>query len=201
MVYRKHMKTIRVSHVRKNEIVMDKAIYVGFSILELSKLHMYETYYDTLQPYFGQENLQLHYVDTDSMILSMKTKDIIKDLKDLEDIFDFSNLDKKHELYSEKNKKVISKFKIETPKNIIIDEFVCLRSKAYSFKCKNNDENKNKIKGISKSQSKHIKFEEYYNCLFGREYQRECSNYIIRSINHEMVLQEVKKINIIYFRW
>ena len=84
---------------------MDKAIYVGFTILELSKLHMYETYYDTLQPYFGQENLQLHYIDTDGMILSMKTKDIIKDLKNLEEIFDFSNLDKNHELYSEKNKK------------------------------------------------------------------------------------------------
>ena len=54
---------------------------------------MYETYYDTLQPYLGQENLQLNYIDTDGMILSMKTKDIIKDLKNLEDIFDFSNLD------------------------------------------------------------------------------------------------------------
>ena len=58
----------------KTEVVMDKAIYVGFGILELSKLHMYETYYDTLQPYFGQENLQLHYVDTDGV-------NIIKDLK------------------------------------------------------------------------------------------------------------------------
>ena len=183
----------------KNEVVMDKAIYVGFAILELSKLHMNETYYDTLQPYFGQENLQLHYVDTDGMILSMKTKDIIKDLKNLENIFDFSNLDENHELFSNKNKKVIGKFKIETPKNIWIDEFVCLRSKAYSFKCKDNKENKNKIKGVSKSQSKHIKFEEYYNCLFGKEYQRECNNYIIRSINHEMVLQEVKKSTLSLF--
>ena len=182
-----------VTHSKKNEVVMDKAIYVGFSILELSKLHMYETYYDTLQPYFGQENLQLLYIDTDGVILSMKTKDIIKDIKNLEDIFDFSNLDENHELFSNKNKKVIGKFKIETPKNIWIDEFVCLRSKAYSYKCKDKDENKNKIKGISKSQSKHNKFEEYYNCLFGGEYQRECNNYIIRSINHEMVLQEVKK--------
>ena len=178
---------------KQNQVVMDKAINVGFSTLELSKLHMYETYYDTLQPYFGQENLQLHYIDTDGVILSMKTKDIIKDLKNLEDIFDFSNLDENHELFSNKNKKVIGKFKIETPKNIWIDEFVCLRSKAYSFKCNDNTESKNKIKGISKSQSKHIKFEEYYNCLFGGEYQRECNNYIIRSINHEMVLQEVKK--------
>ena len=60
--------------------------------------------------------------------------------------------------------------------NICIDEFICFRSKAYSFKCKNIDENKNKIKGISKSQSKHNKFEEYYNCLFGKEYQKECNN-------------------------
>ena len=90
---------------KKNEIVMDKAIYVGFAILELSKLHMYETYYDTLQPYFGQENLQLHYIDTEGMILSMKTKDIIKDLKNLENIFDFSNLDENHELFSNRNKK------------------------------------------------------------------------------------------------
>ena len=133
------------------------------------------------------------------MILSMKTENIIKDLKNLENIFDFSNLDKNHELFSEKNKKIIGKFKIETPKNIWIDEFVCLRSKAYSFKCKNNIESKNKIKGISKSQSKHIKFEEYYNCLFGGEYQKECNNYIIRSINHEMVLQEVKKSTLSIF--
>ena len=50
-----------------------------------------------------------------------------------------------------------------------------------------------KIKGISKSQSKHIQFDEYKNCLDGEEYQRECDNYILRSINHEMYLQEVKK--------
>ena len=178
---------------------MDKAIYVGFAILELSKLHMYETYYDTLQPYFGQENLQLHYIDTDGMILSIKTKENTKDLKNLEVIFDFSNLDKNHELYGEKNKKVIGKFKIETPKNIWIEEFVCLRSKAYSFKCKDNKENKNKIKGISKSQSKQIKFEECYNCLFGKEYQKECDNYFIRSLNHEMYLQKVKKSTLSIF--
>ena len=130
----------------------------------------------------------------------MKTKDIIKDLKNLENIFDFSNLDENHELFKNKNKKVIGKFKIETPKNIWIDKFVCLRSKAYSFKCRDNIESKNKTKGISKSQSKHIKFEENYNCLFGGQYQNECNNFIIRSINHEMVLQEVKKIYTTYFR-
>ena len=71
----------------------------------MSKLHMYETYYDKLQAYFGQENLQLHYIDTDGMILSMKTENTINDLKNFEDIFDFSNLDENHELFSKKYKK------------------------------------------------------------------------------------------------
>ena len=99
--------------VKQNEVLMDKPIYLGFSVLELSKLLMYETYFDKLQPYFGQEKIQLHYMDTDSFVLSVNTKDIIKDLKNLEDIFDFSNLDKNHELFSNKNKKVNGKLRIE----------------------------------------------------------------------------------------
>ena len=137
-------------------------------------------------------------MDTDSFVLSVNTKDIVNVLKNLEDIFDFSNLDKTHELFSNKNKKVIGTFKIETPKNIWIDEFVCLRSKMYAFKC--GGDSKNKLKGISKSQSKNIKFEEYKKRLDSKEYQQQCDKYIIKSINPEMVLQIVKKINIIYFR-
>ena len=64
---------------KQNEVLMDKPIYLGFSLLELSKLLMYEIYYDKLQPYFGQENIQLHYMDTDSFVLSVNTKDITKD--------------------------------------------------------------------------------------------------------------------------
>ena len=82
------------STFKQNEVLMDKPIYLGFSVLELSNLLMYETYYDKLQPYFGQENIQLQYMDTDIFVLGLSTKDIIKDLKNLEDIFDFSNLDK-----------------------------------------------------------------------------------------------------------
>ena len=57
-----------------------------------------------------------------------------------------------------------------------------------------------KLKSISKSYSKKIKFDEYYNCLFGRKYQQQCANYNIRSLNHEMYFQEQKKINIISLR-
>ena len=153
---------------------------------------MYETYFDILQPYFGEKSFHSQYIDTDAFVLSVNTKDIIKDLKNLEDLSDFRNLDKNHELFINKNKKVIGKFKKQTPKNNWIDEFVCLRTKIYSFNCGNG--NIKKLKVISKSQSKHINFEEIKKSLDGEENQRECDNYIIRPINHEMHLQEVKKI-------
>ena len=67
---------------------MNNPTYLGFSILELTKLIMYETYYDKLEPYFADKNLQLHYMDTDSPVLGVNTKDNIIDLKNLEDLFD-----------------------------------------------------------------------------------------------------------------
>ena len=109
----------------------------------------------------------------------------------------FSNLDKNQELFCNKNKKLLGFFKIETPKNIWIDDFVCLRSKMYAFKC--GDDSKNRLKGISRSYSKNIRFEENYNCLFGVEYQKECDNYILRSVDHEMYLQQVKKSTLSIF--
>ena len=56
----------------KETIKFTKPIYVGFSILDLSKLLMYEWYYDKMQPYFGVDNLDLHYLDTDSFRFSFK---------------------------------------------------------------------------------------------------------------------------------
>ena len=73
-----------------------------------------------------------------------------------------------------------------------------MRSKVYSFKCKSGDESKNKLKGVSESQSIHIKFEEYKKCVDGEDYQKECDNCIIRSLNHEMYLQEIKKSTLFY---
>ena len=173
---------------KQNEFLMDKPIYLGFTVLELSKLHMYETYYDKIQPYFGQENLHLLYMDTDSFILSVNTGDFIKDLKNFGDIFDFSLLDKSHDLFTNKNKEVIVYFIIETPKNIRIDKFVCLRSKVYAFKC--GDISKNKVKGLSKSQSKHIKFEDYRKKLDGEEYQ------ILYLIQHNFVISRLCSVQI-----
>ena len=86
---------------------------------------------------------------------------------------------------------MLGKFKIETPKNIWIDEFVCVGSKIYAFICGN--ESKNKLKGVPRSYFKKINFEEYYNCLFGGEFQKECDKYILRSVIHDLYLQRVKK--------
>ena len=58
---------------------MDKSNYLGFAILQLSMLHIYEIFYDKLQPYFGQENIRLHYLDTESFVLSMKAENNVKE--------------------------------------------------------------------------------------------------------------------------
>ena len=95
---------------------MYKLIYLVFALLELSQLLMYKPYYDKLQPYFGDENIQCSSIDTDAIALSIVSKDVIKDLKNIEDVFDFSTLNEDHEIFSIKNKKVIGKFKLKTPK-------------------------------------------------------------------------------------
>ena len=77
---------------KQNEVLMDKPIYLGFAVLELSKLLMYETYYDKLQPYFGQENIQCHYMDSvtkDTPIL-IKENEKIKILR-IDEIVDDEN--------------------------------------------------------------------------------------------------------------
>ena len=45
---------------------------------------MYETYYDKIEPYFGERNMQLHYMDTSSFAKSINTKDFVEDLQNFE---------------------------------------------------------------------------------------------------------------------
>ena len=124
----------------KENIKFTKPVYVGFCVLELSKLLMYEWYYDKMQPYFGEDNLELHNLDTDSFIFSFKPiKSLFEDLKHFKEDFDFSELDPSHELYSEANKKVIGKMKLETAPELDLDETVFLRTKCYSFNIKQNN--------------------------------------------------------------
>ena len=87
-------------------IKFTKPLDVGFRVLDLSKLLIYDWYCDEMQPYFGEHNLDLHYMDTDAYIFFFKPiKVIIEDLKHFRKDFDFSDLEPSHELYSEENKK------------------------------------------------------------------------------------------------
>ena len=124
---------------RKNVIKMEKPIYLGFVILDFSKLLMYETFFDELQYYFGQVGIQLHHQDTDVYVMNVRTTDFVNDLDKLQDQytrFDFSNLNKEHDLFSNEFKKIPGYLKIETPKSLYIDKFVCWRSKCYAYTTK-----------------------------------------------------------------
>ena len=88
---------------------------------------MYKKCYDKLQPLFEKNHLQLLYMNTDRFVISINTKAIIKDLKNLDDLFDLSILNGNHDLINIGNKKVFGKFRIETPKIVSIDESNCLR--------------------------------------------------------------------------
>ena len=92
----------------KGVVKLNKPIYVGMSILDLSKLHMYSFYYDVLKERY-KENVRLAYTDTDSFIIHTKTKDIYDDFNEIKDQMDFSGYDKNHKCYDATNKKSIRK--------------------------------------------------------------------------------------------
>ena len=92
---------VNVYKYDKEKTVFDKPIYLGFSVLELSKLLMYEFYYQTLKPYW-KHRVHLHHIDTDSFVNSFDTNQetLIEVLKQNKEEIDFSDLDKYHLLYN-----------------------------------------------------------------------------------------------------
>ena len=150
---------------------------------------MYEWYYDKMQPYFGEDNLDLHYLDTDSFIFSFKPiKSLIEDLKHFKEDFDFSDLDPSYELYSEANKKVIDKMKLETAPELDLDEAVILRSKSYSFNIKQNNSHC-KHKGVQD----HNKYTlDYKYCLENNEIKNG-NTYTYRSNKPEITMVKQKR--------
>ena len=174
----------------KETIIITKPIYVGFCVIELSKLLLYEWYYDKMQPYFGEDILELHYLDTDSLIFSFKPiKSLTEDLKHFKEDFDLSVLDPSHELHSEDKKKVIGKMKLETAPELHLYEAVFLRSKSYSLDIKQNSSHC-KHKGVQD----HIKFtlEEYKICLQNNELNYGV-NYSFRSNKHEITMVKQRR--------
>ena len=70
---------------KQSEDLMDEPLYSGFAFIGISKLLNCETYYDRLQLYFSQDSLRLQYMDCDCFVLSIRSQNIIKDLKNLDD--------------------------------------------------------------------------------------------------------------------
>ena len=127
--------------------------------------------------------------------MSVRTMDIVKDLDNLQDqnkMFDFSNLNKEHKIFSNGFKKIPGYVKIETPKPVYRDKLVCLRSKCYGYTTE-LDGIDNKLKGICKGYTKEISFDQYHKCLKKETYDRECKQYCLRSHDHDMYLQQITK--------
>ena len=84
--------------MKKTEVVMKKSIYLGQAILDISKTLMYEFWYDYIKPKFG-DKARLCYMDTNSLIIYIKTEEFYKDITDdVERLFDTSNYDEKDEI-------------------------------------------------------------------------------------------------------
>ena len=96
---------LSITEMKKTKIKMSKPIYLGLSILEISKLLMYEFWYDYMKPKYN-DNVRLCYMDTDSFIMNIKTNDFYKDISDdVDNRFDTSNYEVRRPLLMGKTKK------------------------------------------------------------------------------------------------
>ena len=139
-------ETLLTIEMRKAQILMNKLVYLGLSILDLNKPVMYECWYNYVKSKYG-ENAKICYMDTDSFIVHVKTDDITNNIvEDVKTKFDTSNFELDRPLPKGKNEKVIGLMKDELGEQIV-KEFVGLRSKIYSY-VKNNDDEDEKAKGI-----------------------------------------------------
>ena len=178
--------------MKKTKVKMNKPIYLGLSILQISKILMYEFWYDYMKPKYD-DNVRLCYIDTDSFVMHIKTNDFYKDIaSDVENRFDTSNYEVNRPLPRGKNKKIIGLMKDELGGKIIT-EFFIVSPKTYSFLTDDGKEDK-KAKGTKKCIiKKMIKFTDYKKCLLNgeiilRSQQRFISN------KHDVYTEDVNKI-------
>ena len=181
-------------HMKKTSLTMNKPVYLGMCILELSKTIMYDFHYNYIKPKYG-EKAKLLFTDTDSLMYEIETEDFYKDISgDVKDRFDTSDYPENHPsgIPTGINKKVLGMMKDEAGGKTI-KEFVGLRAKLYSFIMDDGEENK-KCKGVKKQVvESSISHENYKTCLrTGKEQLRKQN--ILRSYNHEVYTEEVNKI-------
>ena len=181
-------------HMKKTSLTMNKPVYLGMCILDLSKTIMFDFHYNYIKPKYG-DKAKLLFTDTDSLMYEIKTEDFYKDItEDVKDRFDTSDYPENHPsgIPTGENKKVLGMFKDEAAGKII-KEFVGLRAKLYSYKMDEGGESK-KCKGVKKQVvATSITHEDYKTCLrTGKEQLRKQN--ILRSYDHEVYTEEVNKI-------
>ena len=181
--------------MKLKNIVYNKPVYLGMSILDVSKTLMYDFHYNYILTKYG-EKAKLLFTDTDSLAYEIETQDFYKDISDdIVSKFDTSNFPKDHPsgVYTNANKKVVGMFKDEAGGKII-EEFVGLRSKLYSYKIFTSSSAEKKCKGVKTSVvEKSIKFNDYKRCLFGGEKQFRIVNRI-GSNKHNIFTYESNKV-------
>lgn len=181
---------ITMVKLRKLNIHWTKPTYVGFCILDLSKLHMYDFHYEKIIPTFG-DRAKLLFTDTDSLCYEFQTDDVYNDMLSDIDVFDTSDYPVNHKCYSDANCKVIGKFKDEC-EGVAPLQFVGLRAKMYSLLMP-HDKEKTTAKGIKTSYiKKHLRHETYLECLVGEEKNR-AEFHCIRSVNHQLKTVKIVK--------
>ncbi|XP_039278588.1 uncharacterized protein LOC120350181 [Nilaparvata lugens] len=177
-------------HLKKKKIMLDKPIYIGQAVLDISKTVMYNFHYNVMIPKYGNENIKLAYTDTDSLLYKIVTDDLYDDIYNMIEHFDTSDYPIDHPCYSLVNKKVLGKFKDEANSKIIL-EFVGLRAKMYSIRM--NDHEIKKAKGVqSAALNKYITFDDYLNCLSLNNDHR-LINTCIRSKEHHVYTVDINK--------
>ena len=183
---------LSIIEMKKTKVKMNKPIYLGLSLLEISKILMYEFWYDYMKPKYNND-VKLCYMGTDGFIMNIKTNDFYKDIAgDVENRFDTSNDEANRPLPTGKNKKIIGLMKDELGGKIIT-EFVTLRPKTYLFLTDDGKEDK-KTKGTKKCEiKKMIKFYDYKKCLLNGEIILKSQQRFI-SNKHDVYREDVNKI-------
>ena len=173
---------------------MNKPIYLGLSILEISKILVYEFWYDYMKPKYAN-NVKLCYTDTDNFIINIKTNDFYEDIaSDFEYRFETSNYEVNRPLPMGKNKKVIGLMTDELGRKIIT-EIVTLRPKTYSYLTEDGKGDEN-AKGTKKCViKKMIKFNDYKKCLLNDEVISKSQQRFI-SQKHDVYTENINKIDL-----
>lgn len=193
--------------MRKQQVTLDKPIFAGFSVLELSKELMYDFHYNTIKKRYG-DKATLLMTDTDSLVYKIETEDLYTDMKEDLSRYDTSAYPKDHFLFSNDNKKVVGMFKDES-NGLIIESFVGLRSKMYSthMNCPELDLDKEgkvkkhqKGKGIPRCvMSNSINHDLYLRCLYEEDFNETVEFTSLRSKEHKVYNLKQRKTGLSAF--